>query len=39
VIVDSPSVTSIRAGLGPNDQVATRGILALLAELTDAYGG
>jgi RND family efflux transporter MFP subunit len=39
VIIETPSVTSIRAGLGPNDQVATRGILALLAELTEAYGG
>jgi membrane fusion protein, heavy metal efflux system len=39
VISETPSATSIRAGLAPDDQVATRGILALLAELTDVYGG
>lgn len=39
VIAETPSATSIRAGLAPDDQVATRGILTLLAELTDVYGG
>ena len=39
VIVETPSATSIRAGLAPDDVVASRGILTLLAELTDVYGG
>ena len=39
VIAETSAATSIRAGLAPDDQVASRGILALLAELTDVYGG
>lgn len=39
VIAEVPSATSIRAGLAPEDRVASRGILALLAELTEVYGG
>ncbi|MEN0073442.1 MAG: efflux RND transporter periplasmic adaptor subunit [Paracraurococcus sp.] len=39
VISETPSNTSIRAGLTLDDQVATRGILTLLAELTEVYGG
>ena len=39
VISETPSATSIRAGLAPDDKVVSRGILALLAELTDVYGG
>ncbi|WP_207802836.1 efflux RND transporter periplasmic adaptor subunit [Roseicella frigidaeris] len=39
VISESPSASSIRAGLTLDDQVATRGILTLLAELTEVYGG
>jgi RND family efflux transporter MFP subunit len=33
VIAESPGRTSIRADLSPNDQIADRGIIALLAEL------
>ena len=39
VIAEVPSVTSVRAGLAPEDRVASRGILSLLAELTEVYGG
>lgn len=39
VIAEVPSATSIRAGLAPDDRVASRGILSLLAELTEVYGG
>ena len=39
VISETASATSIRAGLAPDDRVVTRGILALLGELTDIYGG
>lgn len=39
VIAEGPSTTSIRAGLAPEDQIAVRGILTLLAELTEVYGG
>ncbi|MDO9711847.1 efflux RND transporter periplasmic adaptor subunit [Paracraurococcus lichenis] len=39
VIAETASDSSIRAGLAPDDQVAMRGILTLLAELTDVYGG
>lgn len=39
VIAEVPSATSIRAGLAPEDRVASRGILSLLAELTEVYGG
>ncbi|GGC27099.1 hypothetical protein GCM10011504_01570 [Siccirubricoccus deserti] len=39
VVAESGSAASIRAKLAPDDQVATRGILALLAELTEIYGG
>jgi cobalt-zinc-cadmium efflux system membrane fusion protein len=39
VVAESGNAASIRAKLAPNDQVATRGILALLAELTEVYGG
>ena len=39
VIAEVPSATSIRARLAPEDRVASRGILALLAELTEVYGG
>jgi cobalt-zinc-cadmium efflux system membrane fusion protein len=39
VISETASVVSIRANLAPDDQVATRGILSLLAELTEVYGG
>jgi membrane fusion protein, heavy metal efflux system len=39
VIAEVPSATSIRAKLAPEDRVASRGILSLLAELTEVYGG
>ncbi|MCO6415319.1 efflux RND transporter periplasmic adaptor subunit [Siccirubricoccus sp. KC 17139] len=39
VVAESGSAVTIRAHLGPEDQVATRGILALLAELSNLYGG
>lgn len=39
VVTEAPGSTSIRAGLAPDDQIAVRGILALLAELTEIYGG
>lgn len=39
VIAEVPSATSVRAGLAPDDRVASRGILSLLAELTEVYGG
>ncbi len=39
VIAEVPSATSIRARLAPEDRVASRGILSLLAELTEVYGG
>jgi hypothetical protein len=39
VIAETANATSIRAGLAPDDQVASRGILTLLAELTEVYGG
>jgi membrane fusion protein, heavy metal efflux system len=39
IIAEVPSATSIRARLAPEDRVASRGILALLAELTEVYGG
>jgi len=39
VVAEAPNLTSIRGSLTADDQVATRGILALLAELTEAYGG
>ncbi|MDN3566456.1 efflux RND transporter periplasmic adaptor subunit [Paeniroseomonas aquatica] len=39
VISETASIVSIRANLAPDDQVATRGILSLLAELTEVYGG
>ena len=39
VIAETRRLASIRAELAPDDQVASRGILALLAELTDVYGG
>jgi membrane fusion protein, heavy metal efflux system len=39
VIAEIPSATSVRAGLAPEDRVASRGILSLLAELTEVYGG
>ena len=39
VIAEVPSATSVRAGLAPEDRVASRGILTLLAELTEVYGG
>ena len=38
VIAEGPAFTSIRAGLAPEDHIAARGILSLLATLTDAYG-
>jgi RND family efflux transporter MFP subunit len=38
-IAEIPSATSVRAMLAPEDRVASRGILFLLAELTEAYGG
>lgn len=38
VIAEGPAFTSIRAGLAPEDRIAVRGILSLLAALTDAYG-
>jgi len=38
VLNETAQFTSIRAGLQPNDQIATRGILALLAELSEADG-
>lgn len=39
IIGEVPSATSIRANLAPEDRVASRGILSLLAELTEAHGG
>ena len=39
VIAEVPSATSVRAKLAPEDRVASRGILTLLAELTEVYGG
>ena len=39
VISESASTVSIRANLAPDDQVASRGILSLLAELTEIHGG
>lgn len=39
VISEVPSATSVRANLAPEDRVASRGILSLLAELTEVYGG
>jgi cobalt-zinc-cadmium efflux system membrane fusion protein len=39
VIAETASTVSIRASLTADDQVATRGILSLLAELTEIYGG
>ena len=39
VIAETASTVSIRASLTTEDQVATRGILSLLAELTEIYGG
>jgi phosphotransferase system HPr-like phosphotransfer protein len=39
VIAETASTVSIRASLTAEDQVATRGILSLLAELTEVYGG
>jgi RND family efflux transporter MFP subunit len=39
VISELPSATSVRANLAPEDRVASRGILSLLAELTEVYGG
>jgi RND family efflux transporter MFP subunit len=39
VLSETAQFTSIRGGLAPTDQIATRGILALLAELSEADGG
>jgi membrane fusion protein, heavy metal efflux system len=39
VLNETAQFTSIRGGLAPTDQIATRGILALLAELSEADGG
>lgn len=39
VLNETAQFTSIRAGLQPSDQIATRGILSLLAELSEADGG
>ncbi|MDB5375491.1 MAG: Cobalt-zinc-cadmium resistance protein czcB [Belnapia sp.] len=39
VIAETASTASIRANLAPDDRVASRGILTLLAELTEVYGG
>jgi cobalt-zinc-cadmium efflux system membrane fusion protein len=39
VVAENASTVSIRANLAPDDQVAMRGILTLLAELTEVYGG
>ncbi len=39
VLNETAQFTSIRGGLSPTDQIATRGILALLAELSEADGG
>ena len=39
VLNETAQFTSIRGGLAPNEQIATRGILALLAELSEADGG
>jgi cobalt-zinc-cadmium efflux system membrane fusion protein len=39
VVAESGNAASIRARLAPDDQVATRGVLPLLAELTEVYGG
>jgi membrane fusion protein, heavy metal efflux system len=38
VIAEEPSATSIRARLAPEDRIAARGILTLLAKLTEAHG-
>lgn len=39
VLNETAQFTSIRGGLAPTDQIATRGLLALLAELSEADGG
>ncbi|WP_187830137.1 efflux RND transporter periplasmic adaptor subunit [Siccirubricoccus phaeus] len=39
VVAESGNAVSIRAHLAPEDLVASRGILALLAELSNIYGG
>ncbi|MBL6457018.1 efflux RND transporter periplasmic adaptor subunit [Belnapia sp. T6] len=39
VVAETASTVSLRAKLAPDDHVATRGILSLLAELTEVYGG
>jgi membrane fusion protein, heavy metal efflux system len=39
VLNETAQFTSIRGGLAPTDQIATRGVLALLAELSEADGG
>ena len=39
VITETATAVSIRASLAPDDEVAARGILTLLAELTEVYGG
>jgi len=39
VLSETAQFTSIRGGLAPTDQIATRGLLSLLAELSTADGG
>ena len=39
VLNETAQFASIRGGLAPTDQIATRGILSLLAELSEADGG
>ncbi len=39
VIVETANAVSLRAHLAPEDEVATRGLLTLLAELTEIHGG
>lgn len=39
VLNETAQFTSIRGGLSPSEQIATRGLLALLAELSEADGG
>ncbi len=39
VLNETAQFTSIRGGLAPTDQIATRGLLSLLAELSEADGG
>jgi RND family efflux transporter MFP subunit len=39
VVAEDAGHASIQAGLAPDDEVAVRGLLTLLAELTESHGG